>query len=102
MAATGFVAFSASGPARSNDRFLLNCVACHGVQLEGVEGLGPSLARSSFVGRQSVQELVAFLKAGRMPDDPASVSGRSMPGFAWLTEADLVDIATYVKGQNRL
>lgn len=83
-----------------NEKFALNCVACHGTGLQGVEGLGVNLVTSAFVGRKSVAELVAFLKAGRMPGDPESVVGRPMPGFAWLPEADLTEIATYVKGRH--
>lgn len=82
-----------------NDKFVLNCVACHGAALEGVEGLGVTLVGSAFVGRKSVPELVAFLKVGRMPGDPESVEQRPMPGFAWLPEADLIEIATYIKGR---
>ena len=43
---------------------------------------------------------MAFLKVGRMPGDPESVVGRPMPGFAWLPEADLTEIAAYVKGRH--
>jgi mono/diheme cytochrome c family protein len=97
----GLLAFGMAGAtaavAGDNEKFALNCLACHGAALEGIEGLGVSLADSPFVGRKSVPELVAFLKVGRMPGDPESVSGRPMPGFAWLPEADLVEIATYVK-----
>ena len=47
-----------------------------------------------------IAELVAFLKAGRMPGDPESVAGRPMPGFAWLPEADLAGIAAYIKARH--
>ena len=83
--------------AEENEKFELNCVACHGTGLEGVEGLGVSLRDSAFVGGRTVEELVAFLKVGRMPGDPASVAGRPMPGFGWLPEADLAEIAAYLK-----
>lgn len=85
--------------AADNEKVVLNCVACHGVDLHGVEDLGVNLVTSKFVGSKSVPELVAFLKVGRMPGDPESVAGRPMPGFGWLPEADLTEIATYVKAQ---
>ncbi|MBL8199526.1 MAG: cytochrome c [Chromatiales bacterium] len=86
--------------AEEDEKFAQHCVACHGTGLEGVEGLGVSLADSAFVGRKTVGELVAFLKVGRMPGDPESVAGRPMPGFGWLTEAELTEIATYLKSRH--
>lgn len=83
-----------------NEKFALNCLACHGAGLEGVDGLGVSLTDSEFVGRKSVEELVVFLKVGRMPGDMDSVSGRPMPGFSWLPEVDLAEIAAYIKSRH--
>ena len=81
-------------------KFELNCVACHGTSLQGVEGQGVNLVTSPFVGRKSVAELVQFLKVGRMPGDPESVAGRAMPAFGWLPETDLAEIAAYVKDRH--
>jgi mono/diheme cytochrome c family protein len=97
--AVGIAAFAGAPGAQGNEKFEINCLACHGADLEGIDGLGVSLAGSAFVGRKSVEELVAFLKVGRMPGDPESVSGRPMPGFAWLPEADLAEIAAYIKAR---
>lgn len=83
-----------------SELYLFNCIACHGTGLEGIDGAGPALATSPFVARQTVPGLVAFLKAGRLPDDPASVSGRSMPAFAWLPEADLKALAAWLKSRS--
>ena len=77
--------------------FLTYCVACHGVAGEGIEGLGVNLAESSYVASTGVAGLVKFLKVGRLPNDPASVSGRPMPGFAYVDEAELAAIARYLK-----
>ena len=98
--AVSIVAFAGAAGASANEQFELNCLACHGADLEGIEGLGVSLVDSPFVGRKTVPELVAFLKVGRMPGDPESVAGRSMPGFAWLPEADLAGIAAYIKSRH--
>lgn len=104
ISAASLLALAIAGPlparAEDNEKFALNCLACHGAELEGVEGLGVSLAESDFVARKSVPELVAFLKVGRMPGDPESVAGRPMPGFGWLPEADLAEIAAYVKSRH--
>jgi len=96
LGTTGSVA--AAGDAGS-ELYLFNCIACHGAELEGIDGAGPALATSPFVARQSVPGLVGFLRAGRMPDDPASVSGRSMPAFAWLPDADLEVLAAWLKSR---
>jgi mono/diheme cytochrome c family protein len=80
--------------------YATNCIACHGADLAGVEGLGVNLVTSRFVAVQSPDALLAFIKAGRMPDDAATVSGRPMPGFGWLPEAELAAIVAFVKSRN--
>lgn len=77
--------------------FEAQCIACHGVDARGVDGLGVSLVDSGLVAAISEEDLVAFLKVGRMLTDPANVSGAVMPGFAWLAEQDLVALAGHVK-----
>jgi len=75
------------------------CMACHGPDARGVDGLGVDLVRSTFVSGSSSAVLVEFLKEGRLPDDPASVTGRPMPGFSWVTDGELQAIAEYLKSQ---
>ncbi len=74
-----------------------HCMTCHGLDGHGVQGLGISLVDSDLVAARSTQQLVDFLRAGRMPGDANTVSGRSMPGFAWLSEEDLAAISAYIK-----
>ena len=73
------------------------CLVCHGVDGRGVEGLGVSLVGSKFVAGKTSAELVEFIKAGRLPNDPASISGRPMPGFAWIADEELEAIVAQVK-----
>jgi mono/diheme cytochrome c family protein len=77
--------------------YTANCVACHGADAKGIQGLGLDLTTSELVSTSSVAELVGFLKAGRMPTDPASVTGIPMPGFAWMADTDLEVVAAYLK-----
>jgi mono/diheme cytochrome c family protein len=77
--------------------FDAQCIACHGVDARGIEGLGVSLVDSGFVASSSREKLIEFLKLGRMPNDPATVTGLVMPGFAWIAEEDLAALAGYVK-----
>lgn len=94
-------ALHAAGPADAGaTAYATNCIACHGADLAGVEGLGVNLVTSKFVATRSPDALLAFIKAGRMPDDPATVSGRPMPGFGWLPEAELAAIVAFVKSRN--
>lgn len=83
--------------AASEPLYMQHCMLCHGIDGRGIEGLGANLADSRFVARQPVADLVAFLRTGRLPDDPASVSGRPMPGFAYLQDADLLALAEYLR-----
>ena len=77
--------------------YMTNCVACHGADAGGVEGLGLPLAGSQLVAQSSEAELVEFLKAGRMPGSPDSVTGIPMPSFAWLPQGELEEVAGYLK-----
>jgi cytochrome c553 len=82
-----------------NDKYAANCLVCHGADLKGVDQLGVNLVESGFVAGKSEAELVEFLKVGRLPDDPNTLTGRPMPGFSWIPEEDLREIAAYVKSQ---
>jgi len=76
--------------------FNAQCIVCHGVDARGVEGLGVSLVDSGFMALSSRQHLIEFLKVGRMPTDPETVTGLVMPGFAWMAAADLASLAQHL------
>ena len=73
------------------------CIVCHGPDLSGVEGLGISLTESELIDSSSEEEIVAFIRAGRMPDDPDTVSVQPMPAFDYLPQEELLQIAAYLK-----
>ena len=75
------------------------CLGCHGPDARG-GSQGADLVASAFVAGQSEPALVDFLKAGRLADDPASKTGRPMPGFAWLSDAELESVAAFIKAIN--
>ena len=77
--------------------YAANCVACHGADAAGVEGLGLSLVESDLVAKSSAEQLVIFIANGRLPDSPDSVTGVPMPAFAWMDAADLTEVAVYIK-----
>ena len=93
----------AVGPAAgedSNPQFDQYCSVCHGPDARGIDNFGVNLIDSAFVAGSSAAQLVEFLKLGRIADDPANVSGRPMPGFAWLSESELEAIAAFLKSRN--
>jgi len=77
--------------------YAANCVACHGADAKGVQGLGLDLTASALVDSSAAADLVAFLQVGRLSTDPASVTGIPMPGFASMDAGDLEAVAAYLK-----
>lgn len=63
------------------------CGGCHGMQAEGVTGLGSSFIQNQFVQEKSDDELLAFIEAGRGLDDPLNTTKLIMP--AWGGRPDL-------------
>jgi len=80
--------------------FDVHCIACHGPDARGIDNLGVDLVASPFVARSAEPDLVGFLKDGRLPDDPDSLTGRPMPGFAWVAEGELRALAAFLKSRN--
>lgn len=77
--------------------YVTNCAACHGADAKGVTGLGLDLTASQLVAESSPAELVAFLKIGRMPGSPDSLTDVPMPAFSWMAAADLDEISVYLQ-----
>ena len=76
------------------------CSSCHGVDAQGVTGVGPALVDNAFIQSVTDEELVAFLRIGRPADDPANTTGIQMPpkgGNPALTDTDLRDVAAYLR-----
>ena len=99
VAAAALVVATPAAAADANPAYNQHCLVCHGADLKGVANLGVELVDSTFVAAKSVDELTEFLKAGRMPGDPETVSNGAMPGFAWVTEDELRGIAEFLKAQ---
>lgn len=76
------------------------CAACHGPNLEGVEGLGNTLAPSPFIDSQSDEELLTFIRAGRALDDPDNTTNLVMPasgGRPDLNDAEMLAIINHIR-----
>jgi mono/diheme cytochrome c family protein len=75
------------------------CIACHGADGTGVEGLGKDLTTSEFFRSLSEQELVEFIIEGRPSTHPDNTTGVDMPprgGKLDLTEEEILDVIAYV------
>lgn len=83
--------------------FKRTCVACHGENGEGIEGLGKDWTTSEFIANSSDEEMVEFLKVGRAIDDPMSDGIAPMPpkgGDPTLTDEDLRNVVAYMRTLN--
>jgi disulfide bond formation protein DsbB len=63
------------------------CGGCHGMQAEGVTGLGSVLTQNQFIQEKNDDELLAFIEVGRGLDDPLNTTKLIMP--AWGGRPDL-------------
>jgi disulfide bond formation protein DsbB len=80
--------------------FAMTCAACHGPAGEGVQGLGKDMTTSTFITEMSDEELMAFIKVGRLPTDPLNTTGVLMPpkgGNPAMSDAQIVDIIAYIR-----
>lgn len=89
-------------PAQGEQVFQTSCVACHGPEADGVEGLGKSLhpSKSEFVASQSDEQLVEFIKKGRQPGEPGNTTGVAMPpkgGNPAIADEDLYHIVAWLR-----
>lgn len=80
--------------------FATACVACHGPEGKGVTGLGKDLTTSEWVGQQTDEQLVEFIKVGRDAGDPLNTTGVAMPpkgGNPAMTDQEIADIVAFVR-----
>jgi disulfide bond formation protein DsbB len=76
------------------------CIACHGPEAKGVQGLGKDLTTSTFIAEKTDPELVEFITVGRDPGDPLNTTGVAMPpkgGNPALSEQDMLDLVAYMR-----
>jgi mono/diheme cytochrome c family protein len=79
------------------------CVACHGREAGGVQGLGVNLRVSEFVDTRTDEELLAFVLVGRPSDHPDNTTNVTMPprgGFPNLQDGQILNIIAYVRSLN--
>ena len=89
-------------PAAGETIYQVSCVACHGPDARGVEGLGKSLhpEDSDFISDRTDAELVEYIKVGRRIDDPLNTTGIDMPpkgGNPAMTEEQMYDVVAFMR-----
>ena len=79
------------------------CQLCHGLEGEGVEGLGKPWVDSSFIQARTDQEMLDFIVEGRASDHPENTTGIAMMprgGNPDLTDAEILDLIAYMRTMN--
>ena len=104
-AATTTVATVASRGDADNGEALYqrSCMACHGAEGAGIEGLGKPWVGSTFINDRTDEEMFDFLLVGRPADDPLNTTGIAMlprGGNQNLTDDDLYDLIAYMRTLN--
>jgi len=87
-------------PVHGQQLFQQACSSCHGGMAQGLPRAGANLRKSKFVAEHSDDGLIAFVKTGRNPKDPANKSGVFMPprgGNNQLDEAGIRDIIAHLR-----
>jgi len=78
------------------------CANCHGPDGKGLPNLGKDLTTSEFVQSQSDQAVLAFVKQGRLSNDPGTTTGVPMPpkgGNPALTDEQILEIIAFIRTQ---
>ncbi|GJM40007.1 MAG: hypothetical protein DHS20C20_02890 [Ardenticatenaceae bacterium] len=91
---------STGDPEAGKSQYEQVCIACHGPEGTGIEGLGKPFTTSEFLQENNDEEMLAFIKAGRPSGDPLNTTGVDMPpkgGNPALTDEQILDIIAYVR-----
>ncbi|MCP5094089.1 MAG: cytochrome c, partial [Chloroflexi bacterium] len=76
------------------------CIACHGPNGEGIEGLGKPFTTSDFLRERNDEEMLEFITTGRPSSDPLNTTGIDMPpkgGNPALSDEQIMDIIAYIR-----
>lgn len=79
------------------------CMACHGFNGEGIQGLGKPIVGSEFANSLTDDELTAFVIHGREATDPLNTTGVAMPargGNPGLSDDDIRHVVAYMRSLN--
>ena len=80
--------------------FMTTCATCHGKDAHGLPKLGKDLHANQFIKENSDQQLIDYVKAGRLASDPLNTTGVAMPpkgGNPALTDVDIANAVKYLR-----
>jgi disulfide bond formation protein DsbB len=86
--------------AEGQTAFSTVCTACHGLNAQGIQGLGKDLVTSEFVNSLSDADLAHFIITGREITDPLNTTGVAMPargGNPAMTDQQIDAIVVYLR-----
>jgi mono/diheme cytochrome c family protein len=86
--------------AHGQQLFVRSCAVCHGQSAQGMPHQGMDLRSSKLIAERDDSEIVEFIRAGRLPNDPKSVTGLYMPpkgGNMSLGDEHLSNIVAYLR-----
>jgi mono/diheme cytochrome c family protein len=86
-------------PARGRKIYAQQCATCHMADGSGVASLQPALTNDPIVSGDAARLIDVVLRgpAAVLPADRPRYAN-AMPGFAHLTNAELADLLTFVRG----
>lgn len=97
LAACGGGSTPSAPPSPGARLYLMNCIACHGKNGEGVKGVQPALAGTP-VAIGDPEQMLAWVMYGLRPETlPKGQFAGVMPQFAYLSNDDLALLTTYVR-----
>ena len=76
------------------------CITCHGPRGHGMPKQGTNLRSSKFIAEHTDEQIVAFLRQGRLAEDPENQMGILMPargGNQALDDASLANIVAFLR-----
>ena len=83
---------------RGSTVYIATCIGCHQAEGEGIPGLHPPLANTSYVLGDKIN-LVNIILLGMY--DPVTIDNVNytsvMPSFAQLTDQEIADVLSYVR-----
>lgn len=91
---------STGDPEAGQEQYNQICIACHGADGEGIEGLGKPFTTSDFLRDKNDDEMLEFIKTGRPSGDPLNTTGVDMPpkgGNPALTDDQILDIVAFIR-----
>ena len=81
--------------------FIDNCIACHGIDGEGISSMIPAFKDNGTIQGQSSESMTHILLNGsKGAITRFNPTGAAMPAFAWkLTDTQIADVLTYIRNE---